>query len=144
MQPKKLIPIGSLTIGKKSPPVIIAGPCAIEGETECFSAAKRLKEIFQEQGLPFIFKSSYDKANRSSHESQRGVGIDRGLRILEKVRREIGVPVLTDVHDDTPIDAVAESIGYPTDVAAYIDASDTNDEPIPEPDPETQEEDQQY
>ena len=69
-----------------------------------------LREITDGLGIPFIFKSSFDKANRSSHESYRGPGIDEGLRILEKVKSEVGVPVLTDVHEDTPLDAVADVV----------------------------------
>ena len=86
---------------------LIAGPCVIESEQLALDTAGQLKEISQRLGIPFIYKSSFDKANRSSHESFRGLGLEEGLRILEKVRDSIGVPVLTDVHEDTPLDEVA-------------------------------------
>ncbi|BBL74255.1 3-deoxy-8-phosphooctulonate synthase [Methylomagnum ishizawai] len=86
---------------------LIAGPCVIESEQLALDTAGTLKELTQELGLPFIYKSSFDKANRSSHESFRGLGMEAGLRILEKVRQTIGVPVLTDVHEDTPLAEVA-------------------------------------
>ena len=97
-------------VGGNAPLFVIAGPCVIESEALAMSTAARLKAITQALGIPFIYKSSYDKANRSSHESYRGPGIDEGLRILAKVRREIGVPVLTDVHEDTPLAVVAEVV----------------------------------
>lgn len=89
---------------------LICGPCAIETEKLALETAAQLKEITGRLGIPFIYKSSFDKANRSSHTSARGVGLEAGLRILEKVRREIGVPVLTDVHEDTPMDEVASVV----------------------------------
>ena len=89
---------------------LIAGPCVIETEKLILDTAERLRDMTASLGIPFIFKSSFDKANRSSHESYRGPGIEEGLRILEKVKREIGVPVLTDVHEDTPLDEVAEVV----------------------------------
>jgi 2-dehydro-3-deoxyphosphooctonate aldolase (KDO 8-P synthase) len=94
-------------VGADRPLFLIAGPCAIESEALALSTAERLREITGALGIPFVYKSSFDKANRSSHESFRGVGLAEGLRILDKVRREVGVPVLTDVHEDTPIDEVA-------------------------------------
>ena len=87
------------TIGLDQPLFLIAGPCVIESEQLQMSVAERLKGIADRLGILFIFKSSFDKANRSSGTSFRGPGLDEGLRILEKVRAEIGVPVLTDVHD---------------------------------------------
>ena len=86
---------------------LIAGPCVIESEALAMETAEALAELTTKLGVPFIYKSSFDKANRSSHASFRGPGIEQGLRILERVRDEIGVPVLTDVHEDTPIDEVA-------------------------------------
>ena len=86
---------------------LIAGPCVIESEALALSTAETLKKITDDLGIPFIYKSSFDKANRSSGASYRGPGIAEGLRILAKVRAEIGVPVLTDVHEDTPLDEVA-------------------------------------
>ena len=87
---------------------LIAGPCVIESEQLALETASQLKEITGRLGIPFIYKSSFDKANRSSIESFRGPGMQEGLRILQKVKDEIGVPVLTDVHEDTDIKAVAE------------------------------------
>ncbi len=97
-------------VGRDRPLFLIAGPCVIETEKLILSTAERLREITDSLGIPFIFKSSFDKANRSSHESYRGPGIEEGLRILEKVKTEIGVPVLTDVHEDTPLDQVADVV----------------------------------
>ncbi len=93
--------------GLEQPLFLIAGPCVIESEQLALDTAGELKEIAARVGMPFIYKSSYDKANRSSASSFRGPGIDEGLRILETVRKEIGVPVLTDVHEDTPLQEVA-------------------------------------
>ncbi len=94
-------------VGVEQPLFLIAGPCAIETEALALGCAETLKRITGKLGIPFIYKSSFDKANRSSHESFRGVGLSEGLRILEKVRTEIDVPVLTDVHEETPMDEVA-------------------------------------
>ena len=94
-------------VGLDRPMFLIAGPCVIESKALALETAARLKEITTRLGLPFIYKSSYDKANRSSHESFRGPGIEAGLAILEAGRKEIGVPVLTDVHDISEIDAAA-------------------------------------
>ena len=85
-------------IGLHSPLFLIAGPCVIESETLAIETAGFLKELCQQLSLPFIYKSSFDKANRSSGNSYRGPGIEKGLMILEKVKTQIGVPVLTDVH----------------------------------------------
>lgn len=89
---------------------LIAGPCVIEGEQLALDTAGQLKELTASLGIPFIYKSSFDKANRSSHASFRGPGIEQGLRILQQVKDEIGVPVLTDVHEDTPLDEVASVV----------------------------------
>jgi 2-dehydro-3-deoxyphosphooctonate aldolase (KDO 8-P synthase) len=94
-------------VGLDRPFFLIAGPCVIEGEELAMETAGQLREMTRELGIPFIYKSSYDKANRSSGSSFRGPGIDAGLAILEKVKRELGVPVLTDVHEDTPLAEVA-------------------------------------
>jgi len=93
--------------GIDQPLFLIAGPCVIENEQLVIETAGTLKEITAALGIPFIFKSSFDKANRSSHKSFRGPGMDAGLAILEKVKAQLGVPVLTDVHEDTPLDEVA-------------------------------------
>jgi len=94
-------------VGIDQPLFLIAGPCVIENEQLVIETAGSLKEITSALGIPFIFKSSFDKANRSSHESFRGPGMEAGLAILEKVKAQLGVPVLTDVHEDTPLDEVA-------------------------------------
>ncbi|WP_024851143.1 3-deoxy-8-phosphooctulonate synthase [Hydrogenovibrio kuenenii] len=97
-------------VGIEQPLFIIAGPCVIESEQLAIDTAGQLKEMTESLGMPFIFKSSYDKANRSSTKSFRGLGIEEGLRILQKVKDEVGVPVLTDVHEDTPLDEVASVV----------------------------------
>jgi len=94
-------------VGAAQPFFLIAGPCVIESPALTQEIAGRLKEITTRLRVPFIFKASYDKANRSSRASFRGPGIESGLRVLEDVRRTIGVPVLTDVHEDTPLAEVA-------------------------------------
>jgi 2-dehydro-3-deoxyphosphooctonate aldolase (KDO 8-P synthase) len=94
-------------VGADRPLFLIAGPCVIEGATLTEEIAGRLKEITGRLGIPFIFKASYDKANRSSRDSFRGPGIEAGLKVLENVRSRLKVPVLTDVHEDTPLAEVA-------------------------------------
>jgi len=97
-------------VGIDQPFFLIAGPCVIESEQLAIDTAGQLKEMADSLGIPFIYKSSYDKANRSSTQSFRGLGVEEGLRILQKVKDEIGVPVLTDVHEDTPLDEVASVV----------------------------------
>jgi len=87
---------------------LIAGTCVVEGEASAIDTAGTLKEITAELGIPFIYKSSYDKANRSSKDGFRGPGIEEGLRVLAEVKGQLGVPILTDVHEDTPLNEVAE------------------------------------
>lgn len=99
--------LAGFEVGLDRPLFLIAGPCVIEGETLAEETAGALKEITQALGIPFIYKSSFDKANRSSGASFRGPGLEQGLKILESVRARIGVPVLTDVHEDTPLGEVA-------------------------------------
>jgi 2-dehydro-3-deoxyphosphooctonate aldolase (KDO 8-P synthase) len=94
-------------VGADRPLFLIAGTCVIEGERSALETAAALQQICSELDIPLIYKSSFDKANRSSHESHRGPGLEAGLRILERVRSEVGVPILTDVHEDTPLDEVA-------------------------------------
>lgn len=101
--------------GLDQPFFLIAGPCVIESEAMALETSAKLKEMTSGLGIPFIYKSSFDKANRSSASSFRGPGLDEGLRILEKVKSEIDVPVLTDVHEDTPLE----------DVAAIVDVLQT-------------------
>ncbi len=97
-------------VGLDQPLFLIAGPCVIESEALAFETAGRLKELCARLGIAFIYKSSFDKANRSSHESYRGPGMEAGLAILEKVRDQLDVPVLTDVHEDTPLGEVAAAV----------------------------------
>ena len=97
-------------IGIDQPFFLIAGPCVIESPELNLSVAQQLKELTERIGIPFVFKSSFDKANRSSHSSYRGPGLEAGLKILERIRKEVGVPVLTDVHEDTPIEEVASVV----------------------------------
>jgi 2-dehydro-3-deoxyphosphooctonate aldolase (KDO 8-P synthase) len=104
----RAIPVGSLTIGGNRPFALIAGPCVIESEASTLDAASRLKRITSELGIPFIFKSSFDKANRSSVKSFRGPGLKDGLRILSRVKTELGVPLLSDVHRFEEIGPAAE------------------------------------
>ncbi|MBP7489162.1 MULTISPECIES: 3-deoxy-8-phosphooctulonate synthase [Azospira] len=94
-------------VGLDQPIFLIAGPCVAESEQLCVDVAGQMKEICGRLGIPYIFKASYDKANRSSGKSFRGLGMDAGLKILENVRRQIGVPVLTDVHTEAEVPAVA-------------------------------------
>jgi 2-dehydro-3-deoxyphosphooctonate aldolase (KDO 8-P synthase) len=94
-------------VGPDRPFFLIAGPCVIESEALVTEVAGRMKEITTRLGIPYIFKASFDKANRSSKSSYRGPGISQGLKILSDVRRAVGVPVLTDVHEDTPMAEVA-------------------------------------
>jgi 2-dehydro-3-deoxyphosphooctonate aldolase (KDO 8-P synthase) len=95
------------TVGPEQPLFLIAGPCVIEGATLTQEIAGRLVEITAKLGIPFIFKASFDKANRSSRSSYRGPGLQSGLAVLESVRKAFKVPVLTDVHEDTPLAEVA-------------------------------------
>jgi len=94
-------------VGPDRPFFLIAGPCVIESEALVMDVAGRMKELTSRLGIPYVFKASFDKANRSSKSSFRGPGLDEGLRILAEVRSRIGVPVLTDVHEDTPLPEVA-------------------------------------
>ena len=102
-------------VGLDRPLFLIAGPDTLESEQLCLDVAGKLKEHTAKLGMPYIFKGSFDKANRTSGQSYRGPGMDEGLRILSAVRKRIGVPVLTDVHEDTPI----------KDVAAVVDVIQT-------------------
>jgi 2-dehydro-3-deoxyphosphooctonate aldolase (KDO 8-P synthase) len=97
----------SFEVGQDRPFFLIAGPCVIESEALVMEVAGRLKEMTAALKIPFVFKASFDKANRSSRSSFRGPGLEGGLKILAQVRGQIGVPVLTDVHEDTPLDEVA-------------------------------------
>ena len=94
-------------VGHDRPLFLIAGPCVVESEGLVLEVAGRMQEITRELGIPYIFKASFDKANRSSRASFRGPGMEEGLRILSEVKRQLGLPVLTDVHEDTPMAEVA-------------------------------------
>ena len=94
-------------VGPDRPFFLIAGPCVIESETLVLEVAGRMREIAGQLGIPYVFKASFDKANRSSRSSFRGPGLEAGLAILEKVKSQLGLPVLTDVHEDTPLGEVA-------------------------------------
>ena len=99
--------LADFEVGGDRPFFLIAGPCVIESEGLVLDVAGQLRELTRELGIPYVFKASFDKANRTSLNSFRGPGLEQGLAILEKVKREIGVPVLTDVHEDTPLAEVA-------------------------------------
>jgi 2-dehydro-3-deoxyphosphooctonate aldolase (KDO 8-P synthase) len=104
------VKLAGFEVGLERPLFLIAGPCVVESEALQVDVAGRLKEITTALGIPFVFKSSYDKANRSSGRSFRGLGIDEGLRILAAVKRQVGVPVLTDVHTEAELPAVVEVV----------------------------------
>lgn len=97
-------------VGIDQPFFLIAGPCVIESEQFAIDTASELKELTTRLGIPFIYKSSFDKANRTSGKSYRGPGVEEGLRILSEVKKQLSVPVLTDVHEDTPIEEVADVV----------------------------------
>jgi 2-dehydro-3-deoxyphosphooctonate aldolase (KDO 8-P synthase) len=118
------VAIGPLVIGGRSPLALIAGPCVIESETACLEAARFLKDLTHSLGIPLIFKSSYDKANRSSLDSYRGPGMEKGLRILERVKRELQIPVLADVHrfeEVAPAAAVLDILQVPAFLCRQTD-----------------------
>lgn len=100
--------VGEIPLGSPHPLVLVGGPCAIENEKHALMTAERLAAIAAGRGVPFIYKSSYDKANRSSIDSYRGPGLTEGLRILRRVREEVGVPVLSDVHEVNQVEPAAE------------------------------------
>jgi 2-dehydro-3-deoxyphosphooctonate aldolase (KDO 8-P synthase) len=102
--------LAGVEVGAERPLFLIAGPCVVETEMLAVEVAGQLREMTRRLDIPFIFKSSYDKANRSSISSYRGPGVEEGLRVLESVRRQLGVPVLTDVHEDSPLAEVASVV----------------------------------
>ena len=102
--------IGAFEVGNDEKLFLIAGPCVIESEALAMETAQTLARIAERGGIGLVYKSSFDKANRTSHESFRGPGMEKGLRILERVRSDVGVAVITDVHEDTPIDEVASVV----------------------------------
>src|SRR5210317_132140 len=97
-------------VGNDQPIFLIAGTCVVESEQMTLDTAGALKEMTSELGIPFIYKSSFDKANRSSRDGFRGPGMEEGLRILGEVKKQLGLPILTDVHEDTPLDEVADVV----------------------------------
>jgi 2-dehydro-3-deoxyphosphooctonate aldolase (KDO 8-P synthase) len=99
--------LAGVEVGASAPFFLIAGPCVIESEALCEDVAGRMRELCSRLGVHYIFKASFDKANRSSRSSFRGPGMDAGLKVLEGIRRKFGLPVLTDVHEDTPLGEVA-------------------------------------
>jgi 2-dehydro-3-deoxyphosphooctonate aldolase (KDO 8-P synthase) len=104
------VTIGAVTLGNDLPLALIAGPCALESRAHALEMADALREITQDLGIGFIYKTSFDKANRTSLESQRGIGMERGLAILAEVREAVGCPVLTDVHTPDQCAPVAEAV----------------------------------
>jgi 2-dehydro-3-deoxyphosphooctonate aldolase (KDO 8-P synthase) len=106
--PTRAVRVGPITLGGGQPLVLIGGPCAIENEKHAVMTAERLAAIAADRRVPFIYKSSYDKANRSSVHGYRGPGLLEGLRILRKVRETVGVPVLSDVHQPSEVDPAAD------------------------------------
>ena len=104
----KEVKINKIRIGNGNPLLLIAGPCVIESERECCNTAKRLKEITAELDIPFIFKSSYDKANRTSIDSPRGPGLKKGLKILKNIKDKLNLPILSDVHSKDEIKDAAK------------------------------------
>lgn len=109
-QSNPIMQLCGYSVGNESPLFLIAGPCVIESEQLAIDSAGILKEITDKLKIPFIYKSSFDKANRTSMHSFRGLGIEEGLRILSLVKKTFQVPVLTDVHEDTPLDEVASVV----------------------------------
>jgi 2-dehydro-3-deoxyphosphooctonate aldolase (KDO 8-P synthase) len=118
------VPVGTLTIGADAPLALIGGPCAIEDLDHALMMAERLRKVADGAGVPFVYKSSYDKANRFSIRSYRGPGLERGLAILEAVRNAVGVPVLSDVHDVSevaPAAAVLDVLQVPAFLCRQTD-----------------------
>lgn len=122
------IAVGDLRIGNDLPLVLFAGPCVIEGEDFTLDVAARIKEIAAKCGVPLVFKSSFDKANRTSKDGFRGPGMDEGLRILKRVKDELGLPVITDVHTPEqagPVAAVADILQTPAFLCRQTDFIET-------------------
>ena len=119
MHPAREISIGNFRIGGNQPLVLIAGPCVIESEAHAVMMAERLAEIAGRVRIPFIFKASYDKANRSSEQSFRGPGLTEGLRILEKIKQRFQLPILTDIHEVSHA-AVAAEVADVLQIPAFL------------------------
>ena len=114
------IKIGSIDIGNDLPLVLIAGPCQIESEQHALDLAGSIKEICDDLSIKLIYKSSYDKANRSSISTKRGLGIDEGLRVLHRVKFELGLPVLTDIHESYQADIVKDAMIDVIQIPAFL------------------------
>src|ERR1022692_827703 len=124
MQTAREISIGNFRMGGNQPMVLVAGPCVIESEAHAFATAERLVEMAAHANVPFIFKASYDKANRSSEQSYRGPGLMEGLRILKKIKERFGVPILTDIHEASqaaPVAEVADVLQIPAFLSRQTD-----------------------
>lgn len=120
----RIVHVGSIPFGGQNPFVLIAGPCVIETEKKTLSAARYLRELTDKLHIPFVFKSSYDKANRTSAHSYRGPGFKQGLAVLQKVKRECAVPILVDVHQIAEVDeaaAVADVLQVPAFLCRQTD-----------------------
>lgn len=109
-QKVKIVNVRNLAIGQRQPLVFIAGPCVIETHESCLKLADKLKTIFQKKKLPFIFKASYDKANRTSVNSYRGPGVKEGIKILADIKKRLDLPILSDVHSEEEIPIVSETL----------------------------------
>lgn len=115
----KIVNVGPYKIGGQNPIALIAGPCVIEDSQRTLNIGKRVKEICQRLNMPYIFKASYDKANRSSYHSFRGPGLDEGLKILADIKKELNVPVVSDIHCVTQIEKAAEVLDI-LQIPAYL------------------------
>jgi len=118
------IQVGALRLGGGNPLFLIAGPCVIESQAHARMIAERVAKIAADAGVPYIFKASYDKANRSSIQSYRGPGLREGLRILSKIKADVGVPILTDIHEAcqaAPAAEVADVLQIPAFLARQTD-----------------------
>ena len=119
MQIAREIPIGNFRIGGNQPLVLIAGPCVIESEEHAVMMAERLAEVASRAKMPFIFKASYDKANRTSEQSYRGPGLTEGMRILQKIKDRFGLPILTDIHEVSHA-AIAAEVADVLQIPAFL------------------------
>jgi 2-dehydro-3-deoxyphosphooctonate aldolase (KDO 8-P synthase) len=109
-QPNSVVAVGKARFGNELPLALIAGPCVLEGRAHAFEMASALKEMTARRGIGFVYKTSFDKANRSSGRSARGLGLDKALAVFAELREKLGVPVLTDVHEPDQCAAVAEAV----------------------------------
>jgi 2-dehydro-3-deoxyphosphooctonate aldolase (KDO 8-P synthase) len=124
MEPAKTLPLGDIRFGNHLPLVLVGGMNVLESETLALQVAQEFQRVTRKLGIPYVFKASFDKANRSSIHSFRGPGLDEGLRILERVKQEFGVPVLTDVHEPfqaRPVAAVADILQLPAFLSRQTD-----------------------